>query len=80
MLGQGPSLVAVMEELGITEIRLSNAVSALASSNGLLTTSLKTANTAWDEKHSTFKRSRETRYATLESKTTIWKNSLEKRI
>lgn len=71
---QGGSSVAVLESLGLTEIRLSNAVLALASSNGILNTALDTANTAWDE-NTALTAEAEKRYATTESKLAMLQNA-----
>ena len=71
---QGGSMVAVLEELGIKETRLSNAVQALASSNGILNEAVSTANTAWKENTALTKEA-ETRYATTESKAQMLANA-----
>lgn len=71
---QGGSSVAVLEELGLTEIRLSNAVQALASSNGILNTALATANTAWEE-NTALTAEAEKRYSTAESKLAMLQNA-----
>lgn len=71
----GGSAVAVLQDMGLTEVRLSNAVLALASSDDILTKSLNTANGAWD-KNSALSTEAEKRYATTESKLTQLKNTL----
>lgn len=70
----GGSAVAVLEELDITEVRMSNAVLSLASSNGILDEALSTANTAWQENTALAKEA-ETRYATTESKMQLLSNA-----
>lgn len=72
----GGSAVAVLEEMGLTEIRLSNAVLSMASSGGILTEALDLANAAWDENIALTKEA-ETRYGTTESKIQLFKNSVE---
>lgn len=62
----GGSSVATLEDLGITEVRMSNAVLSLASSGGILTDSLETANAAWKDNTALAKEA-EKRYATTES-------------
>lgn len=72
----GGSMVATLSELGITETRLSNAVQALASSEGILNKAVTLANTAWDENTALAKEA-ETRYATTESKTKMLANAFD---
>lgn len=69
----GGSSVAKLEELGITEIRLSNAVLSLASSGGILTDTLRTANAAWEDNTALTKEA-EKRYATTESQLKMMQN------
>lgn len=70
----GGSAVAILDELGIKETRLSNAVLSLASSNGILDEALSTANTAWKDNTALAKEA-ETRYATTESKMQLLSNA-----
>lgn len=70
----GGNAITTLADLGITEVRLSNAVLAMAGSNGLLTDALELANTAWAENTALAKEA-ETRYKTTESQITIFKNS-----
>lgn len=72
----GGSSVAVLDELEITEVRLSNAVLALASSDGILTDALDEANAAWKENTALAKEA-STRYETTESKLQMLANSAE---
>lgn len=62
----GKSAVEILDEMGIKEVRLSNAVLALASSNGILTESADLANNAWKE-NTALTHEAEQRYATFES-------------
>lgn len=71
----GGSAVAVLKELGISEIRMSNAVLAMASSNGLLADNINIANKAWEE-NTALQTEAEKRYATTESQMRIAKNTL----
>lgn len=71
---QGGNATATLSDLGLTEIRLSNAVLALAGSGGILTEALDLANTAWEENNALTNEA-ETRYATTESKMTMLKNA-----
>lgn len=70
----GGSAVAVLDELGIKEIRLSNAVLALASSNGILNDAVTTANNAWEE-NTALTAEAEKRYATTESQLQMMQNA-----
>lgn len=72
----GGSSVAVLDELGITEVRLSNAVLAMASSNGILNKALNTANNAWEENTALAKEAA-TRYETTESKLQLLSNAAD---
>ena len=69
----GGSSVATLEELGITEVRMSNAVLSLASSGGILTDSLKTANAAWKDNTALTNEAKK-RYATTESQLKMMQN------
>lgn len=71
----GGSVVATLDDLGITEIRLSNAVAAMATSNGLLTKNLDLANQAWMD-NTALATEAEKRYATTASQIQIAKNTL----
>lgn len=70
----GGSSVAVLDELGITEVRLSNAVQALASSHGILDKALAIADTAW-QNNTALAKEAATRYETTESKLQMLSNA-----
>lgn len=70
----GGSAVAVLEDLEISDVRMSNAVLALAKSNGVLNKALQTANTAWEENTALAKEAA-TRYETTESKLQMLENA-----
>ena len=72
---QGGNATATMSELGLTEVRLSNAVLALAQSDGILTKALNLSNTAWGENTALLNEA-ETRYGTTESKFTMLENAV----
>ncbi|MDO5764181.1 MAG: phage tail tape measure protein [Elusimicrobiales bacterium] len=72
----GGSAAAVLEALGITEIRMSNAVLALSTSDGILQKALDTAETAW-EADTALQTEANTRYATTESKLQMLSNKAE---
>lgn len=71
----GKSAVEILEGMGITEVRLSNAILAMSTSEGLLTSALDTANQAWDE-NTALQKEAEQRYGTVESNIEILKNKL----
>ena len=73
----GKSAIAMLDEMGIKETRLSNAVLALASSNNVLTRATDMASSAWDENVALAKEA-ETKYETLKSKIEMLKNSFQK--
>jgi TP901 family phage tail tape measure protein len=72
----GGNAVETLEEMGLTEIRLSNAVLALAESDGILTDTLNVANTAWRD-NSALTDEAAKRFETTESKVQILKNSVD---
>ena len=71
----GGSAVSTLQDMGLTEVRLSNAILALSSSNDILGQSLSVANNAWNE-NSALSTEAEKRYSTTESKLTQLKNTL----
>lgn len=71
----GKSAVEILQEMGLTEVRLSNAVLAMASSGDLMTSAIETANTAWGE-NKALSEEAEKRYGTTESKITQLKNTI----
>lgn len=70
----GKSAVEVLQEMGLTEVRLSNAVLALASSGGILTEAVNTSTQAWEE-NTALTNEAEQRYATMESQLAILTNT-----
>lgn len=71
----GKNAIQILSELGITETRMSNAVLALASSDGILTEAVSTANTAWEE-NTALATEAGKRYETTESQLQMAKNSI----
>ena len=71
----GKSAVEILNEMGLTEVRLSNAVLAMASSGDLMTSAIETANSAWGE-NSALTAEAEKRYNTTESKIVQLKNTV----
>lgn len=71
----GGNATATMAELGLTEVRLSNAVLSLAKSDSILTDALELSTAAWDD-NVALTREAETRYGTTESKFAMLENSI----
>lgn len=71
----GKSAVEILNDMGITEVRLSNAVLAMASSGDLMTSAIETANNAWGE-NTALTAEAEKRYNTTESKIVQLKNTV----
>lgn len=72
----GKSAVAVLDDMGITEIRLSNMLLALSNSSDVMVDAINTANKAWGE-GTALQIEAGKRYETLESQTKIMVNSLK---
>lgn len=72
----GKSAVAILDEMGIKEVRMSNAVLSLASSDDILTDAADLATKAWED-NTALTEEAEKRYATTESKIDQAKNSVE---
>lgn len=70
----GQSAVEVLDEMGLTEVRLSNAVLSLASNGHILNDALQLSNQAWEENNA-LTREAETRYATTESQMQLLQNA-----
>lgn len=73
----GKSAVAVLDEMGMTEVRLSRAIRNLANNNGeLLAESMAISNNAWDE-NLALQEEASKRYATTESQLILLRNAFE---
>jgi len=71
----GKSAIAILDDMDITEVRLSNTVLALASNSDLLNDAVNTANKAWSE-NTALSTEADKRYETLASKVEMTKNHL----
>lgn len=69
----GKSATVILDEMGLTEVRLSNTLLSLANADGLLLDAVETANTAWEENTALMKEAAQ-RYDTTESKIAIMQN------
>lgn len=80
----GKNSVEILQDMGLTEVRLSNAVLALSSSEGILNKAVDKANNAWNgvnekqEKHNALQEEVNKRLETTGSKMTLAKNELTK--
>lgn len=72
----GNAVNALNQIAGFTEVRLSNAVLAMAASGGVLTDTLGIANAAW-EKNAALSEEAAKRYETTESKLTLLQNAVD---
>ena len=71
----GKSAIAILDDMKLSEIRLSNTVLALAGADGVMTDAIETANSAWDD-HNALAIEAGKRYETVESQAIILKNAL----
>lgn len=69
----GNNAVGILQDMGLTEVRMSNAILALSSSGGILTKAVNDANTAWAENNALSDEAAQ-RYGTTESRIQIAKN------
>ncbi len=69
----GKSATVILDEMGLTEVRLSNTLLSLANADTLLLEAVETANDAWDENVALTNEAAQ-RYETTESKLAIMKN------
>lgn len=72
----GKSAIAILDDMGLKEVRLSNTILSLANSGDLLNDAINLANKSWEENNALSKEA-EKRYATLQSKMTIALNKIK---
>lgn len=72
---KGTSAIELLDEMGIREIRLRDALLRAGNANELFTGAVARSNKAWDENNALTKEA-ETRYNTTESKINLMKNTL----
>ena len=65
--GMGKSTIAMLQDMGFTEVRLRDTLTRLANANGLVTDAMAQGNEAWDE-NAALSNEAEKRYATMEAK------------
>lgn len=69
----GKSATVILDEMGLTEVRLSNTLLSLANADNLMSEAVTTANEAWEENVALANEAAQ-RYETTESKISIMKN------
>ena len=72
----GKSAIAVLDEMGLTEVRLSNTILSLANANGVMTDAINLANESWNENTALTNEANQ-RYGTVESQLAMLKNSIQ---
>lgn len=72
----GKSAIAILDEMGLKEIRLSNTILALSNAEGVMTNAIATANAAWDE-NSALAIEAGKRYETVESQAVLARNAFQ---
>lgn len=70
------SIIKTLDDLGVTELRTSDAMARLASNHELLADAVKTANDAWDENRALVDEAN-TRYSTTESRLIMAQNAVD---
>ena len=73
----GKSAIAILDDLDIKEVRLSNTVLSLSNAHEVLSDAVKTANNAWDA-NTALQNEVDKRYATTESQMKMLKNEATK--
>ncbi|MFR4350578.1 MAG: phage tail tape measure protein [Roseburia sp.] len=71
----GKSAIAILDDMGLTEVRLSNTILSLANAKGVMTDAITTANEAWEENVALTNEASQ-RYATAESQVEMLKNKV----
>ena len=72
----GKSAIAILDEMELKEIRLSNMILALAGSEGIMNEAVDLANNAWEENNALTEEAAK-RYETVESQAQLVKNGLQ---
>lgn len=72
----GMSAIAILNDMGLKEVNLSNTILSLANASGVMTDAVTTANEAWEE-NTALSNEVAQRYATTESQISIMKNKIK---
>lgn len=73
----GKSAIAVLQDLGLTDVRMTNTVLSLSNAHGVMSNALKTADKAWKENKALTVEANK-RYGTTESQLKMLKNEVVK--
>lgn len=71
----GKSATVILDEMGLTEVRLSNVLTSLANAGDVFSDAVEMANRAWEENTAITERAAQ-KYDTTENKIAVMKNSL----
>ena len=71
----GKSAIAILDDMKLSEVRLSNTILSLANANDLMSNSIELGNKAWND-NTALTNEANKRYATLQSKISTLKNKL----
>lgn len=72
----GKSAISILEDMGLTEVRLSNTILSLANASDVMNNAVKVANKAWED-NTALTNEANKRYDTLKSKTSILINKIK---
>lgn len=72
----GKSAIAILEDMDLKEVRLSNTILSLANSSGVMNDAIDLANKSWEENNALSNEANK-RYETLQSKMTIALNKIQ---
>ena len=72
----GKSAIAILDDMGLKEVRLSNTILSLANSSGVMNDAIELANKSWEENNALSNEANK-RYETLQSKLQVALNKLQ---
>lgn len=72
----GKSAIAILDDMGLKEVRLSNTILSLANSSGVMNNAIELANKSWEENNALSNEANK-RYETLQSKIKVAMNKLQ---
>lgn len=72
----GKSAIAILDDMDLKEVRLSNTILSLANSSGVMNSAIDLANKSWEENNA-LSQEADKRYATLQSKMTVALNKIQ---
>ncbi len=72
----GKSAIAILDDMGLKEVRLSNTILSLANSSGVMNNAIELANKSWEENNALSNEANK-RYETLQSKLKVALNKIQ---